>query len=136
MAAPIKMYDAASLSRLTRFWQKKLRLTDWKVTVRYAKQDEFEDGDGQGQCNDSLHARTAEIFVLHPDEYDPAIYPNNLPQDIEDVVVHELVHLHLAPWVTKNKAERIQMEQAVESITGALISFRHRSKKEKHIVDT
>lgn len=128
MANPLKRYDAAALKRLLRFWKTKLRLNDWVVTVRYAKQEEFEDGEGQGQCNDSLHARTAEILILHPDEYLPSDYPNSIPQDIEDCLVHELLHLHLAAWCVKNKAERVQQEQAIEAITGSMIALRRRSK--------
>jgi hypothetical protein len=128
MATPLKKYDAASLKRLMRWWQKKLRLCDWVVTVRFAKQEEFEDGDGQGQNNWNLHARSSEILILHPDEYNPADYPNSIPQDIEDCLVHELLHLHLATWNTKNRAEGVHLEQAVEAVTGCMIALRRRSK--------
>ena len=128
MATPLKRYTVPALKRLMQFWKTKLRLNDWNVTVRYAKQEEFEDGDGQGQNNWNLHSRSSEILILHPDEYSPADYPNSVPQDIEDCLVHELLHLHLATWNTKNRAEEVHLEQAVEAMTGSMIALRRRSK--------
>ncbi len=110
------------LQRVCRDWQHRLRLNDWEVKIVFASLEDLP-AESQGACDWNLHARTAEIKVLDPKEWDSAI-----PQDVENTVVHELIHLHLAPWDTKNKAQEIQMEQAIESLSGAFVSLKRRKK--------
>lgn len=112
------------LERTLRYWQGKLRLLDWKVTVSFSKKDEMPD-DCQACIDWNLHSRTAVIQIMDPRDYESSL---GLPQDIEDSVCHELVHLHLAYWDTKNKAADVQMEQAIESLTEALVSLKRRLK--------
>lgn len=128
MATPVKSFSQAGLERMCRFWQRKLRLADWRVTIRYASGEEFgDDSQGRNYWND--HSRTAEIWVLSPDDYNAGNYPNNAAQDIEDTVVHELIHLHLVAWNTDRKpAEERCQEQAIEAITGALVALKRRMK--------
>lgn len=119
------------LQRHLRYWQKRLRLTDWTVTIRFASKKELCDGDediSQGLNVYNLNARTSEILVIRPDDYDPSTYPNKEQQDIENTVVHELLHLHLAPWQTESEAEDIQQEQAIEAMSYALVSLKRRQK--------
>lgn len=114
------------LQRICQYWQKRLRLTDWELTIRFASLEELPP-DSQACVLPNLHARTADIMVLEPKAYEAAAYGGR-PQDIENSVCHELLHLHLAPWETRNKAAEIQQEQAIESITGALVGLKRRTK--------
>lgn len=128
MAAPVKMFSQVGLERTCRFWQKKLRLADWRVTIKFVRAEEMGD-EAQGKCHWNDQARTAAIWILHPDDYKPTNYPNDVQQDIEDTIVHELLHLHLIAWDTDDKpADERFMEQAIESITGALLTLKRRTK--------
>lgn len=120
------MTTQRDLERMLKYWQRKLRLTDWKITIKFATLEEL-DGD-QGKNTYLIEAKTSEILVLNPHEYKPEEYPGKQPQDVENTVVHELLHLHLAPWKTRNAAEEVQMEQAIESMADAFRSFKQRRK--------
>jgi hypothetical protein len=119
-----RVWTQKRLERTLHYWQQKLRLLDWKVTITFARKDDIDD-DCQASVNWNLHSRTAVIKVLDPRDYTSEL---DVPQDIEDSVCHELVHLHLAYWDTKNKAADVQMEQAIESLTEALVSLKRRMK--------
>jgi hypothetical protein len=114
------------LRRLLRYWQRRLRLADWKCSIRFAPKTELKDCQGKNEHNEN--ARTSEILVLNPADYDPNEYPGKIPQDVEDTVVHELLHLHFSWFKPRNKAEEIMLEQAIESIAGALIALKRRKK--------
>ncbi len=116
-----------TLERWKREWQSILRLDDWVITIKFVRKDDMPEEDVQGHVKWNYHAKTAWIRVL-----DPRDYTGDGVQDIEDTVVHELVHLHLAPWETgEGTAEYALQEQAIELITGALLAVKRRKGKRK-----
>ena len=100
-------------------WQKILRLQDWVITIQYAKHFDL-NPDAQGQVGWNLFKKSAHIKVMDPGDYDPS-WP--FPQDVQKTVVHELLHLHMAPF-DETKADSLgdkMLEQAIECISSALV---------------
>jgi len=88
-------------------WAAILRVADWKIAAIF---------------DDSLEPPDAG-YVRRLSAYKEAsIYVGTWLDEtlLEDTIVHELVHLHLAPFETEDgTAERFYEEQAVESMTRA-----------------
>ena len=75
------------LARLCRTWQRRLRLQDWRVEVRFAPSEEFPK-DEQARVEYDDTELTATILLQDQGE----------PEVIERTLVHELLHLRLAAW--------------------------------------
>ncbi|CCF83479.1 hypothetical protein [Nitrolancea hollandica] len=73
------------------YWQRKLRLQDWDIKIRFVTRKEMDGKDGQ--VNYHSHIKRARIDILHPDEERPGAVE---PLDIENTIVHELLHIHLS----------------------------------------
>ncbi|MEK3887459.1 hypothetical protein [Bacillus sp. FSL K6-3431] len=103
------------------YWQEKLRLQDWILTARIARAREM-NAEYVAQVNWNLSKKMATIYIL-----DPIDYPDDCmgDRDMENDLVHELLHLHLAPiseHFSENKAVYNTFEeQAIESIAFGLI---------------
>jgi hypothetical protein len=108
------------------FWQKVLRLQDWRVRVRLVRQRDLRDPGNQGESEWVLENRAAVIRVLEPFDY-----PSDSvwPQDMERTLVHELLHLHFAPFDAEpDTAESIAQEQAIDCIATGLVAL-HRGQR-------
>jgi hypothetical protein len=106
------------LDRWVRLWQTRLALDEWKIEARIVRQNELNpDTLGNLKWN-SLH-HTANLKVLDPRDYDmPA---EQIPQDMERTVVHELVHLELSV-LPRNGSAKVE-ERVVDRITEALLGL-------------
>jgi hypothetical protein len=100
-------------------WQKRLRLQDWIITVKICRYHETDEG-RQAEVTWALSKKMASIKVVNSNDYPPDCMA---PQDMENALVHELLHLHFAP-LTKGQEDDlyIQEEHAIESITSGLIT--------------
>lgn len=98
-------------------WQVVLRLQDWDVKAGIFRERDMAIG-GEGECDWNLTRKIASIRIL-----DPIDYPEGamIPMDMEDTLVHELLHLHFAPFFNEEKST--EQEQAINSITNGLISL-------------
>jgi hypothetical protein len=76
----------SQLERLCRTWQRRLRLSDWDVSVRIASLEEM--GDEVGHIDYEDEQIWAEIRLLECPE-------------IEANLVHELLHLRLDGWAVE-----------------------------------
>lgn len=102
-------------------WQKRLDLEDWKITVEVARSSELKPRT-LGNIHWDTDKKTAVIHVLDPADY-KLPFPDMLA-DIEFTVVHELIHLELAPVLAplqRNDANRREEEHAVNHMTDALL---------------
>jgi len=106
------------VDRWLRVWQTRLALDDWKIEARIVRQTDLNpDTLGNLKWN-SLH-HTATIKVLDPRDYDmPA---EQIPQDMERTVVHELVHLELSV-LPRDGSPKVE-ERVVNRMTEALLSL-------------
>ncbi len=117
------------LDKMVQKWQRVLLLGDWQIRARTVRLDEIPVGAaGFSQADRDLRYMT--IAVLDPADYaDLAELNGTIPRhgkeiirDIEDTVVHELVHLRLRDLVQADSAGlRAAEEMTVNRITSALL---------------
>ena len=104
-------------------WQKRLNLEDWKITVEVARSSELKPRT-LGNIHWDTDKKTAVIHVLDPADY-KLPFPDMLA-DVEFTVVHELIHLELAPVLApmqRSDANRREEEHAVNHMTDALLQL-------------
>jgi hypothetical protein len=109
------------------YWAAVLRLSDWRIKGKLVRAWDL-DYNKQGSCKWTLSRKEAHIKIMDTLDYDPDfIYP----QDQEEVLVHELLHLHFAPFdkFDLDTLEGVAIEQAIQSIAAALIKV-HREKSD------
>jgi hypothetical protein len=113
------------LERLCLGWQRRLRLLDWDVKVKLCREREFVDHGRQGEVEYSLINKQAVIHIL-----DPVDFPSgDWDQDQEKTLIHELLHLHTAPF--SPEADTLQgaaEEWAINSIAAALVELKRPKK--------
>jgi hypothetical protein len=104
-------------------WQKRLNLTDWKISVMVVRT-----GDLKPKTLGNIHwdnaKKTAVIRVLDPADY--KLPMQAMLDDMEFTVVHELIHLELSPVLTplqRNDANRMEEEHAVNHMAQALLDL-------------
>lgn len=82
------------------------------------------DDDLSGLCTTRLKLLEAWIDIRHPDEVDPE---SLLPYDMEKTLVHELLHIHFAPFFEDDPSQKLKnlaQEQAIENIARALVKLK------------
>jgi len=102
-------------------WQQRLKLQDWKITVSMARARDMKPKT-LGNIHWDLETKTAAIHVLDPADYHMPFQA--MLDDMEFTVVHELIHLTLAPLfstVPRNEASRRDEERTVNSLADALL---------------
>lgn len=101
-------------------WQKRLRLQDWIITAKIKRGRDLSN-DSQANVHYVLPKKMATISIMDPIDYPP---DSMVPQDMEDSLVHELLHLHFAPISDDDDDDKYYtaMEQMIESIASGLIS--------------
>lgn len=110
------------LGALCREWQGRIRLQDWDVRTSLVRKRDMELENVGGECLWVLEKREAEIHLLDPVDW----HPLDPPQDVEKDLVHELLHLHFAPFMAADKeslAAKTQ-EQAIEAIAKSLVALK------------
>lgn len=104
------------------YWQKVLRLSDWIVDVNITRERDMTRTGIAAEVEWTLQKKMASIRIL-----DAVDYPTGLmdTQDMEQSLVHELLHLHLAPisdhFSNDNDIYNLFEEQAIDSIADALV---------------
>ena len=105
------------------YWQRRLNLQDWNISVVIARAADLKPKT-LGNIHWDNEKKTAVIRVL-----DPADYQMTVPEMLEDMeftVVHELIHLELAPVLSqfpRNEANRREEEHAVNHMADALLKL-------------
>lgn len=115
------IFSSEELQRSLEEWQKRLRLQDWIIKAKIVRGREFDNDNNQGEISWILTKKMATILIL-----DPIDYPSDVmvSQDMENCLVHELLHLHFAPISESDSGSslHVEIEQAIESITSGIIS--------------
>jgi hypothetical protein len=104
-------------------WQRRLNLQEWNVSVVVAPASELKPKT-LGNVHWELDKKIAIIRVLDPADY--RLPFNEMLQDIEFTVVHELIHLELAPVLSdlhRSDANRRDEEHAVNHVADALLNL-------------
>lgn len=114
-----KIYDGKQLPDVMHKWQHVLHLDAWDIRIKLCRQSEMLDPNVQGENNWTLATRQSVIHVLDPVDY-PA--DTEFEQDMEQTVVHELLHLHFDPFEPEDDMglAYLAMEQTIELLARVL----------------
>jgi hypothetical protein len=108
-------------------WQRRLNLQDWRISVAVSRASELKPKT-LGNIHWDLEKKTAVLRVLDPADY--RLPHREMLQDMEFTVVHELIHLELAPVLAdlqRSDANRREEEHSVNHMAEALLKL-ERSK--------
>jgi hypothetical protein len=104
-------------------WQKRLRLQDWIVECNIVRSRDMEIEDAAAECHPILKKKIAALRIR--DSIDYPIKDMIGAHDMEQDLVHELLHLYLFP--IHNDENDIVVEQIVDCLATSFISL-HREK--------
>lgn len=114
------------------YWQKRLRLQDWDLTLEIVRKSKITTGEF-AEVEWSRIYRNAEIKLLDPVDFEEADTARQ--KDMEDSLVHELLHLVLRDCRINSRddkdkltAQGIAEERAIDALSCALVSL-HREGK-------
>ena len=119
----MKQLTEVQLRALCEEWQKRLRLQDWDIELRVARERELSHPANGAECHWNLGRRMAQIFFVDMIDHDPA---RHYPFVQELLLIHELLHLHFAPFDTfaEDSPQGVAIEQAIEGISRALLALK------------
>ena len=104
------------LDHQVKFWQKRLGLDAWNISVRVVRQSEMDHNSwGTGEWDSA--AKTGVISVLDPRDYN--LRGGDLKLDMECTIVHELVHIQVSPLAAPDAHVR---EEVVNRIMSAIMN--------------
>uniref|UniRef100_Q01PR6 SprT-like domain-containing protein n=1 Tax=Solibacter usitatus (strain Ellin6076) TaxID=234267 RepID=Q01PR6_SOLUE len=106
------------------YWQHRLNLQDWDISIVVARASELKPRT-LGNIHWDATKKTAIIRVLDPADYE--LSAAAMFDDMEFTVVHELIHLELAPVLSefsRNEANRRDEEHAVNRMAEALLKLK------------
>lgn len=113
------------LQKLLDELQRELRLRDWRVEVSYVPNLASPDGRPvYGLCSHLVDGKMARIEIR-----DPETPLSSSDPSVEETLIHELVHLHFAPFATERPAEIAAEEQAVWALTEAIHTAKDASRR-------
>jgi hypothetical protein len=104
-------------------WQKRLNLQDWDISVVVSRADGLKPKT-VGNIHWDRDKKTATIRILDPADYELPL--SAMLQDIEFTVVHELIHLEMAPILSdlrRTDANRMEEDPAVNQMAEALLQL-------------
>jgi hypothetical protein len=104
-------------------WQNRLKLQDWNISVIVSRASELKPKT-LGNVHWDRDLKTAVIRVLDPADYTLPFAP--MLRDIEFTVVHELIHLEIAPVLAdlqRTDANRVEEEHTVNQLAEALLKL-------------
>jgi len=117
-------------------WQKRLNLQDWNISLVVSRAADLKPKT-LGNIHWDSDKKTAVLRVLDPADYKLAF--NDMLQDVEFTVVHELIHLELSPVLSplqRNDANRREEEHAVNHMADALLKLDRKEKSVPPVMTT
>lgn len=102
-------------------WQSRLNLSDWKISVVLAPAADLRP-ETLGNVHWHLDQKIAVIRILAPSGYRLPV--KQMLDDMEFTIVHELIHLQLAPLLsntTRSNSSHFEEEQVADYMAGALL---------------
>lgn len=118
---------ASKLDRWVAKYQKLFRLQDWDITAEYAVPGDMDVESAIGQVNWTLRMKRAAVKIV------PArMHPSATPPDTteEGIVIHELLHLVLAPLDTPDERTR-ELEQAINALEASYVPFHDKAPRRR-----
>ncbi len=119
--------DDAELQASLQYWQNELKLQHWYVDAGIARAEYLDLKGVNGTSSWGLSRAEAIIKLLDPIDYSADCI---VPQDHEVTLVHELLHLHMAPFTSeldKDSLEYLFMERAIDVMAKSMVDLRRRA---------
>lgn len=123
-------FNLEQVGQMMEWWQRQLGLQHWRIDIGLVRGYELEDR--YGECHWTLTKNRATIRII-----DPGDVPNHVDaMDIEEVVVHELLHIVFAAWDDLTRTadkplppviEAVCIEQPIDKLALLLIQLRKAS---------
>ena len=116
------------LEELCKEWQKRIRLQDWEISIKFVKWHDLEENQ-RGNIGWEVKKKIAAIRIMAEDQFPPEC---SEPCDIEKTVVHELLHLHTITWNGDDADSakcRSEEEQCVHILSCALVDLKRSADK-------
>lgn len=104
-------------------WQDILRLRDWEIKCFIKRAADMMLENSQGAIDWVLQSKQANIHILSPIDYPSETWA----QDMEKTLVHELIHLHYAPFtndINRDSIEHAFMEQSIDLLAVSLVNLK------------
>jgi hypothetical protein len=104
-------------------WQKRLNLEDWQVSIVLSPKRELR-AETLGNIHWDPEKKTAVIRVLSPADY--TLPEKQMLDDMEFTIVHELIHLRLAPLLAgfdRSAANHGEEEHVADYMAEALLGL-------------
>ena len=114
-------------------WQKELRLMDWDVTATITPSYEMDMKDTHACIDWFMNEKSATIQILNAAQYPPGFAQE---PDHEVSLVHELLHLHYAPFekTEAGSLEHQMMEYSIDVLSKALVRLRRKGVETRDTV--
>ena len=117
------------------YWQKALYLQDWTIDFKIVRQWDMPDSGTVACCQWYLQRKDAVIQVLDPQDLAGVgrKFIDGEECDYDISIVHELLHLHFAPFFREE--DEIAHEQAINAISRGMVkTWRETTKPVKPII--
>ena len=101
-----------------KYWQKQLRLMDWKISAKIY--EDVKDFDMFGRNKINRNYQTSEIELLNPKQI-PKDWTG--ARDLEVTIVHEILHTRFT-YCSPKKIDNCHIEMAIETTAMALVANR------------
>ena len=112
---------APDLAALVAHYQRELRLESWRIEAAYVP--DLTDASGRavwGLCAPLADAKVAKIVIRDPATPPDGATAEQALEQVRETVIHELAHLHFAPFGLQAPAEVSAEENAVWAFAEAL----------------
>jgi len=125
------IFNQEQLENLCNEWREILGLSDWDIKITISRAKEMFSEDTQAGVNWVLRKKTALIKILDPIDYKVS-GTTFWEQDMEQSLVHELMHLHIAPFDNSKEGslEDICVDQVCDIIAKGFVKLKRQNKKE------
>jgi hypothetical protein len=125
------IFNQEQLKNLCNEWQKVLGLSDWDIKITISRAKEMFDEDTQAGVNWVLRKKTALIKILDPIDYKISGV-TFWEQDMEQSLVHELMHLHIASFDNSKEGslEDICVDQVCDIVAKGFVKLKRQNEKE------
>lgn len=105
-----------NLQAYVKYWQKRLNLENWKIMVNFYREHDFEHPRCRGENSYNITTGESLIKILDPQDYPKGTFEQN----IEKTLVHELLHLHFAPFEPEENLAHDLWERCIVEMATAL----------------
>jgi hypothetical protein len=119
------IYTQKQLERRLAYWQRRLRLLDWHLTIAKERYGGEMPEHAQAYCRSQRTSKVAHVGILHESDFgDQSL----LPQDMDWSIVHELLHVHISGIKEDEFAFSLEEEQAIDALAYAFITLDREAK--------